>query len=161
MLRWAAYTVIFFVAAFVLHFVVESVVTLIVGVVAPNTAQSVAGPFILVADFVLAGLVTWLIHHSGLKFTRTEEDQRRGEAYLKEEHRRFEAAEQQHADEVRLQRLMAEVGKWRQARDLRAYANDALAALGSSDVTTSDGASLRDELEWALGYADNIDPLKS
>ena len=55
MLRWAAYTIIFFVAAFVLHFVVESIVTLVIGVVAPNAAKSAAGPFILVADFVLAG----------------------------------------------------------------------------------------------------------
>jgi hypothetical protein len=36
---------------------------------------------------------------------------------------------------------------WRQARDIRAYANEALAALGTADATTSQGASLRDELQ--------------
>jgi len=159
-LRWFGYITIFFVSALVLHFVIEAVVTLVMGVVAPNSAESVAGPFILVADFVLAGVVTWLIHRSGLQFTRSEEDTRRGQAYLEEEHRRLEVAEQQHLDDERLQRLMGEVSRWRKARDIRAYAGEALAALGTDDVTTSQGASLRDELQWALTYADSIDPLQ-
>ena len=159
-LRWFGYTTIFVVSALVLHFVIEGAVTLVMGVVAPNSAQSVAGPFILVADFVLAGVVTWLIARSGVQFTRTEEDQRRGEAVLEAEHRRFEAGEQQHLDEERLQRLMGEVSMWRQARDIRAYANEALAALGTADASTSQGTSLRDELQWALTYADHIDPLR-
>ena len=41
------------------------------------------------------------------------------------------------ADEQRLERLTAEVAKWRKARDLRAYASEALADLGDGDVTTS------------------------
>jgi hypothetical protein len=159
-LRWIGYTVVFVVSAFFLHFVVEAAVTLIMGVVDPNGAQSVAGPLILVVGFVLAGVVTWLIARSGLQFTRSEEDQRRGEAYLEGEHRRLEDAEQRHLDDERLQRLMAEVGRWRQARDIRSYASEALAALGTGDATTSQGASLRDELQWALTYADRIDPLQ-
>lgn len=160
MVRWVGYIVVFFVAAFFLHFVVEAIVTLILGAVAPNSADEIAGPIILVLGFVLAGVVTWLIHRSGLRFTRTEEDVRRGEAYLEAEHHRFDVAEQQHLDDERLQRLMAELGSWRQAQDIRAFAADALAALGPGDVTTSQGASLRDELQWALTYADRIDPLR-
>ncbi len=160
MLRWFAYAVIFVVSAFVLHNVVEAITTLVIGVFDPNAARDVAGPFILVAGFVLAGVVTWLIHRSGLQFTRSEEDKRKGEEYLEEEHRRFEAAEQQQHDEERLQRLLAEVNKWRQARDLRSYASEALEDLGTEDVTTSEGTSLRDELQWALAYADRIDPLR-
>lgn len=160
MLRWVGYTVVFVVSAFFLHFVVEAAVTLVMGVVAPNSTRSVAGPIILVLGFVLAGVVTWLIARSGLQFTRSEEDQRRGEAFLEEEHRRLEDAEQQHLDDERLQRVMAEVGRWRQARDIRAYASEALAALGADAATTSEGASLRDELQWALTYADRIDPFR-
>ena len=151
---------IYFVAAFVLHFVVEALVTLVIGVIAPSGAESIAGPVILVANFILAGIATWLIVRFGGRFTRTEEDMRRGNAYLKEERRRVEVAEQQHVDTERLERLMAEVGKWRQARDLRAYASEALDALGDSDAATAQGTSLRDELQWALAYADRIDSLR-
>jgi hypothetical protein len=35
----------------------------------------------------------------------------------------------------------------------------ALSDLGGRDVTTADGGSLREELQWALDYADTIDPL--
>ena len=64
-------------------------------------------------------------------------------------------------DEQRLERLKAEVVKWREARDLRAYATEALADLGDDDVPTSEGGSLRAELQWALDYADSIDPLRA
>ena len=59
----------------------------------------------------------------------------------------------------RLERLTVEVSQWRKARDLRAYAQEALADLGDGDVTTAEGESLRDELQWALDYADRVDPL--
>jgi hypothetical protein len=159
-LRWFGYISIYVVSALVLHFVIEGAATLVMGVVAPNSAQSVTGPFILVADLILAGVVTWLIARSGVQFTRSEEDVRAGEAFLDAEHRRLEVGEQQHLDEERLKRLMGEVSMWRQARDIRAYANEALAALGTADATTAQGTSLRDELTWALGYADHIDPLR-
>lgn len=160
MLRWFGYAVVFFVAAFFLHFVVEAMVTLFMGTVAPDTAGDVAGPVILVIDFALAALVTWMIIRSGLTFTRTEEDKRRGAAFLEAEHHRYELAEQEYHDEERLQRLLVEVGRWRQARDIRAYAQEALAALGAEEATTDEGRSLRDELQWALSYADHIDPLQ-
>ena len=70
----------------------------------------------------------------------------------------MQAAEQQIRDGQRLERVKTEVAKWREAHDLRAYANEALAELGDEDVATSDGSSLRAELEWALQYADDIDP---
>jgi hypothetical protein len=71
------------------------------------------------------------------------------------------AAEQQYRDVQRLDRLKVEVGRWREARDLRAYANEALEDLGDEDVATADGGSLREELEWALAYADSIDPVRA
>ncbi len=53
------------------------------------------------------------------------------------------------------------MAEWRKARDLRTYASEALADLGDGDVTTAEGASLRAELQWALDYADRIDPLRA
>jgi len=159
--RWFGYITIFFVSAFVLHFAIEAVVPLITDLVAPSSVDAISGPVIFVADFVLAGVATWLIVRFGGQFTRSEEDKRRGDAFLDEERRRVEAAEQQHLDDERLERLQAEVSAWQRARDLRAYAGEALAALGDGDATTTEGGSLRDELLWALAYADRIDPLRS
>ena len=104
--------------------------------------------------------MTWLIARSGLQVTRKEEDRRRGEDYLEEEHQRLEVAEQQHLDEQRLGRLMTDLSTWRRAHDIRAYAAEALEELGDGDATTGDGGSLREELQWALAYADQIDPLR-
>jgi hypothetical protein len=64
-------------------------------------------------------------------------------------------------DEQRLERLTAEVAEWRKARDLREYASQALADLGDADVRTANGGSLREELQWALDYADKVDPLRA
>ena len=160
MVRWFVYALVFVVSAFFLHFVVEAVVTLTIGAVAPDTADETAGLITLVLGFVLAGLVTWLIARSGLQVTRTEEDRRRGEDYLEQEHQRLEVAEQQHLDEQRLGRLMTDLSTWRRAHDIRAYAAEALQELGDGDATTGDGGSLREELQWALAYADQIDPLR-
>lgn len=160
MVRWFVYALVFVVSAFFLHFVVESVVTLTIGAVAPGTADETAGLITLVLGFALAGLVTWLIARSGLQVTRTDEDRRRGEDYLEQEHQRLDVAEQQHLDEQRLGRLMAELTTWRRAHDIRAYAAEALEELGDGDATTGDGGSLRAELQWALAYADQIDPLR-
>jgi hypothetical protein len=158
--RWFVYALVFVVSAFFLHFVVESVVTLTIGAVAPGTADETVGVITLVLGFLLAGLFTWFIASSGLQVTRTEEDRRRGEEYLEQEHQRLEVAEQQHLDEVRLGRLMTELSAWRRAHDIRAYAAEALEELGEGDTTTDDGSSLREELQWALAYADRIDPLR-
>ena len=161
MVRWLTYGTIFAFSAFVLHLVLEPLVTLVFSVVAPGSVQSIAEPVVIVAEFGLAGLVTWLIARFGAKFTftRNQEDERRGEALLEEERRRVGAAEQHVLDEERLKRLMAEVSRWREARDLHASVSEVLADLGDGDAATAQGASLREELRWALSYSDRMFPL--
>lgn len=161
MVRWITYGTIFAFLAFMLHLVLEPLVTLVLSVVAAGSVQSIAEPVVIVAQFGLAGLVTWLVARFGAKFTftRDKEDERRGEARLEEERRRVGAAEQHALDEERLKRLMAEVSKWREARDLHACVSEILAAIGDSDAATAHGASLREELQWALAYSDSMFPL--
>ena len=161
MARWLTYGTIFAFSAFILHLVLEPVITLVFSVVSPDSVQTIAEPVIIAAEFGLAGVFTWLIarFEGKFKFTRNEEDERRGEARLEEERRRVGAAEQHTLDEERLKRLMAEVSKWRQARDLHASVSEALAALGDGDAATTDGTSLREELQWALTYSDRMFPL--
>jgi len=157
--RWFSYVAIFIVTAFVLHaFLV--VVSLATGVVSPGSLLTMAGPITFIVEFGLAAVITWLIVRPGPKSAAAEEDEHTGTADLEvDARRRVQAIEQDYRDEQRLERLTAEVARWRQARDLRAYAGEALADLGDGDVTTAQGESLRDELQWALDYADRIDPL--
>jgi hypothetical protein len=157
--RWFSIAAIFVITAFVLHaFLV--VVSLAAGIVSRDSLLTMAGPVTFVVEFGLAGVITWLIVRPRSQQEPSEEDERiRDEALEDDARRRVHAIEQQYLDEQRLERLTAEVAQWRQARDLRAYASEALADLGDGDVTTADGGSLRDELKWALAYADRIDPL--
>ena len=159
MSRWFSYAVIFVITAFVLHaFLV--VVSLATGIVSPDSLPTMAGPVTFIVEFGLAAVVTWLIVRPRSQPEPSEEDERKRDAALEDDaRRRVRAIDQQHLDEQRLARLTAEVGQWRKARDLRAYAGEALADLGDSDVTTSEGESLRDELQWALDHADRVDPL--
>lgn len=160
MSRWFSYAVIFVITAFVLHaFLV--VVSLATGIVSPDSLPTMAGPVTFIVEFGLAAVVTWLIVRPRSQPARSVEDERKRDAALEDDaRRRVRASEQQHLDEQRLARLTAEVGQWRKARDLRAYASEALEDLGDADVTTAEGGSLRDELRWALEHADGIDPLR-
>ena len=157
--RWFSYAAIFVITAFVLHsFLV--VVSLATGIVSPDSLLTMAGPVTFIVEFGLAAVITWLIVRPRSQPAPSVEDERKRDAALEDDaRRRVHAIEQQHFDEQRLERLTAEVGQWRKARDLRAYASEALADLGDGDVTTAEGGSLRDELQWALEYADRIDPL--
>ena len=159
--RWFSYAVIFVVTAFVLHaFLV--VVSLATGIVSPNSLRTMAGPVTFIVEFGLAALITWLIVRPRSQPMPSEEDERKRDDALEDDaRRRVHAAQQHYLDDQRLERLTAEVAQWRRARDLRAYAAEALADLGDGDVTTAEGGSLRDELRWALEYADHIDPLRS
>ena len=151
---------IFVITAFVLHaFLV--VVSLATGIVSPDTLGTMAGPVTFIVEFGLAAVITWLIVRPRSQPEPSAEDERKRAVALEDDaRRRVHAIEQQRLDEQRLARLTAEVGQWRKARDLRAYAGEALADLGDGDVTTSDGESLRDELQWALDHADDVDPLR-
>ena len=160
--RWFSYAVIFIITAFVLHtFLV--VVSLATGIVSPDSLLTMAGPVTFIVEFGLAAVITWLIVRPRSQgASRSEEDDLKRDAALEDDaRRRVQAIERQYRDEQRLERLTAEVAEWRKARDLRTYATEALADLGDGDVTTADGASLRAELQWALDYADRIDPLRA
>ncbi len=158
--RWLSYTAIFILTAFVLHaFLV--VVSLATGVVSEDSLLTMAGPITFIVEFGLAAVITWLIVRPRSQPVLSEEDERKRDAALEDDaRRRVQAIEQQYRDDQRLERLTATVTEWRKARDLRAYAGEALADLGDGDVTTAEGGSLRDELQWALDYADRIDPLR-
>ena len=158
--RLVSTATIFVITAFVLHaFLV--VVSLAAGVVSSDSLATVSGPITFIVEFGLAAVITWLIVRPRSQAEPSAEDDRKRDAAVEDDaRRRVRATEQQHLDELRLARLTAEVGQWRKARDLRAYASEALADLGDGDVTTAEGGSLRDELQWALDHADLVDPLR-
>ena len=159
--RWFSYAVIFVITAFVLHtFLV--VVSLATGIVSPDSLLTMAGPVTFIVEFGLAAVITWLIvrpRASQPAPGSPEDDLKRDAALEDDARRRVQAIQKQYLDEQRLERLTAEVSEWRKARDLRTYANEALADLGDGDVAAADGRSLRAELQWALDHADRIDPL--
>lgn len=159
--RWFSYALIFVISAFVLHtFLV--IVSLATGIVSPDSLFSMAGPVTFIAEFALAGVITWLIvRPRSQPAQRSPEENIKHDAELEDDARkRVAAIERQYRDDQRLERLTAEVAEWRKARDLRAYAAEALGELGDGDVATADGSSLRAELQWALEYADKVDPLR-
>jgi hypothetical protein len=159
--RWFSYAAIFVVTAFVLHaFLI--VVSLATGIVSENSLLAMAGPVTFIVEFGLAAVITWLIVRPRSTPSLSDEDVAIREAALEDDaRRRVHAIEQQYLDDQRLERLTAEVAEWRKARDLRDYARQAMADLGDGDIQTADGGSLREELRWALEYADKIDPLRS
>ena len=153
---------IFIITAFVRHTFLF-VVSLATGIVAPDNLLTMAGPVTFIVEFGLAAVITWLIVRPRAQPVPTspEDDLKRDAALEDDARRRVQAIERQYRDDQRLERLTAEVAEWRRARDLRAYASEALADLGDGDVTTAEGESLRTELQWALEYADRIDPLRA
>jgi hypothetical protein len=158
--RWFSYAAIFVITAFVLHAFLL-IVSLAAGMVSADSLLTMAGPVTFIVEFGLAAVITWLIVRPRGETPLSEKEERVRDAALEDDaRRRVQAIEQQYSDEQRLDRLTAEVAEWRKARDLRAYAGEALADLGDGDVTTADGGSLREDLQWALDYADRIDPLR-
>lgn len=158
--RWFSIAAIFIVTAFVLHaFLV--VVSLAAGVVSDWSLTAMAGPVTFLVEFGLAAVITWLIvRPRPARVLLTPEEERRRDADLEADaRRRVQEIEKQYHDEQRLERLKTEVAKWREARDLREYAREALTNLGDGDAPSPDGGSLREELQWAVEYADSIDPV--
>ena len=158
--RWFSYAAIFVITAFVLHAFLL-IVSLAAGMVSADSLLTMAGPVTFIVEFGLAAVITWLIVRPRGETPLSEKEERVRDAALEDDaRRRVQAIEQQYSDEQRLDRLTAEVAEWRKARDLRAYASEALTDLGDGDVTTAEGGSLREDLQWALDYADRIDPLR-
>ena len=159
MAKWFGYAGIFIVSVFVMDAVLV-IVALLAGMASADALALTAGPLTLIIEFVLAGIITYLIVRPRPEPVRDLEAKRKGEEYLLEIARREAAEDQFHLDEDRLHEVQARLTLWQQARELRATVQEALAVLGDSDVQTADGKSMREELAWALQYADTIDPLR-
>lgn len=161
--RWFSIAAIFIITAFVLHaFLV--IVSVAAGAVSDRGLLTMAGPVTFLVEFGLAAVITYFIvrPRGGVPVQMSAEEQERHDLDLEADaRRRVRAAEQTFRDEQRLERLKTEVARWREANDLRSYAREALKDLGDEDVATADGGSLREELEWALAYADSIDPARA
>jgi hypothetical protein len=99
------------------------------------------------------------------RLKREEDERRAAEAREaarvrhEEEARRLEEGERRRQEELREKALEAEVAQWRRAEDIRSYVTATLESLGEEDAATDDGESVRKRMQWALDYADRIDPL--
>jgi hypothetical protein len=160
MAKWFGYAAIFVVSVFVMDAVLV-IVALVAGMASADALALTAGPITLVIECILAGIITYFIVRPRPEPVRDLAAKRKGEEYLVELARREAAEDQFHLDEERLLKIRARLALWREARELRGAVNEALVALGDDDVQTPDGTSLREELTWALQYADVIDPLRS
>jgi hypothetical protein len=160
MAKWFGYAAIFVVSVFVMDAILV-LVALLAGMASAEAMRLTAGPFTIIIEIVLAALITYLIVRPRPEPVRDLEAKRKGEEYLLELARREAAEDQFHLDEDRLHDVQARLALWQQARELRAAAEEALAVLGDGDAQTADGKSMREELTWALRYADTIDPLRS
>lgn len=160
--RWFSIAAIFIVTAFVLHAALV-IVSVAAGVVSDRGMLTMAGPVTFLFEFILAAVITYLIvrPRGGAPAQMSAEELEEHDAALEADARkRVQAAEQTVRDQQRLEQIKTEVTRWRDAHDLRVYAREALDDLGEGDAVTSDGGSLRAELEWALQYADDIDPTR-
>ena len=88
-----------------------------------------------------------------------EERRIKWEAQQREWERR--EAERQRAElELKRQKEITEqISSWRLARDVRVYVDEVHALLKAADMRLTRGGQAEKELNWALAYADRIDPL--
>jgi len=85
---------------------------------------------------------------------RRREIRERQEAEARQERERLEA--EVRAREERFRTLL---GRWRLARDTRAYVLEARGLLDAADLLPEQKGDLAVQLEWAVQYAERIDPL--
>ena len=137
--RWFSIAAIFIVTAFVLHaFLV--IVSLAAGVVSGQGLLTMAGPVTFIVEFGLAAVITYLIIKPRASTPPVLSD----EEMLDKRDADLEADARRRVDDrAALPRRAAPRAaqgrgvKWREARDLRAYATEALADLGDDDVPTA------------------------
>ena len=60
---------------------------------------------------------------------------------------------------AREKEIVATIGQWRLARDIRAYVADVQALVDGAGLEITKGGNAEEELKWALAHADRIDPL--
>ena len=73
------------------------------------------------------------------------------------------SAERRHAEQeaVRRKKIVQDIADWRLARDVRAYVSEVQQIIADAGMQLTKGGSPEDELNWALAYADRIDPLST
>jgi hypothetical protein len=74
---------------------------------------------------------------------------------------RHEAEERQRKEEeaARVKRIQEDVASCRLARDIRAFVAETKQTLEDGKCTITKGGTLETWLEWALAYAEEVDPL--
>lgn len=92
-----------------------------------------------------------------LKLQR-EAAERRRIAAIEEERRRRARQQHEWAEDQRRDELLKDLEKWRLARDIRAYVQDAVDAFSAVKDEVEMSLSLRWRLAWALRYATSQDP---
>lgn len=89
-----------------------------------------------------------------------EEARRRDEQHRKWEEERLEAARKAREAE-REKRLPEQINNWRLARDVRAYVDEIKTLIKTAELQLKEDSEGAKDLQWALDYADRIDPLTS
>ena len=91
---------------------------------------------------------------------RWEEEARRREIRERQEAEARAERERREAElRAREERFRTLLGRWRLARDTRAYVLEARGLLDGADLVPEQKTELAAQLEWALQYAERIDPL--
>ncbi|HVY31029.1 MAG TPA: hypothetical protein VHB79_30950 [Polyangiaceae bacterium] len=89
-----------------------------------------------------------------------EEARRRDEQHKRWEEERREAARKAREAE-REKRLPEQINNWRLARDVRAYVDEIKTLVRTAELQLKEDSEGAKDLQWALDYADRIDPLTS
>ena len=91
---------------------------------------------------------------------RWEEEARRREIRERQEAEARAERERREAElRAREERFRTLLGRWRLARDTRAYVLEARGLLDGGDLVPEQRTELAAQLEWALQYAERLDPL--
>ena len=62
-------------------------------------------------------------------------------------------------EEAQQKEIVAAIGQWRLARDIRAYVAEVHALVEAAGLQIPQGGDVEEELNWALAHADRLDPL--
>lgn len=92
---------------------------------------------------------------------RKQSIQREAEARARqEEERRKQLAMEQEQDEARLKALLAEVKRWRDSQEIRAYLDEIRRVIASRGQVIQPGSKLDQWMNWAGTMAHRLDPLR-
>jgi hypothetical protein len=87
--------------------------------------------------------------------------QREAEAQQRcEEERRKQMALEQQQEEARLEALLAEVKRWRDSQEIRAYLEEVRRVIAARGQVIPPGGKLERWMHWAGAMADRLDPLR-